>query len=86
MDNTAALLTERGKTHGNYKQRAALTLDLKLLLRGHLVDLEAYQIDAIEMILLKLSRIAIGDAQEPDHWDDIAGYARLGRPTPVNDM
>lgn len=86
MDDTAALLTERGRTHGNYQERAALTHSLRLLLRDHIAELEPYQIDAIEMILLKLSRIAVGNAQEPDHWDDIAGYARLGRPNPVNDM
>jgi hypothetical protein len=29
------------------------------------------------MIALKLSRILSGKPDEQDHWDDIAGYARL---------
>jgi hypothetical protein len=31
------------------------------------------------MIAVKISRILTGDAGEPDHWDDIQGYAHLGK-------
>ena len=30
------------------------------------------------MIALKLSRILSGQSNFKDHWDDIAGYAKLG--------
>lgn len=33
--------------------------------------------EALDMIFLKLSRIASGQAGYRDHWDDIAGYAKL---------
>lgn len=92
MDDTAALLAERERTHGDYKLQGALAFHLKQELRERRTNgvgngkLDAHQIDALEMILVKVSRIACGNAQEPDHWDDIAGYARLGRPNSVNDM
>ena len=31
------------------------------------------------MILLKIARIICGDPTYADHWDDIAGYAMLGK-------
>jgi hypothetical protein len=34
--------------------------------------------EALDMIALKLSRILSGQANFKDHWDDIAGYAKLG--------
>ena len=33
--------------------------------------------EALDMIALKLSRILSGQANFKDHWDDIAGYAKL---------
>jgi hypothetical protein len=35
------------------------------------------QREAIDMIMVKLSRILCGDPNHKDHWDDIAGYAML---------
>jgi hypothetical protein len=32
---------------------------------------------AVYMVAHKLARIVCGDPAEPDHWDDIAGYATL---------
>jgi hypothetical protein len=31
------------------------------------------------MILHKLARVLSGNPDNADHWDDIGGYARLGR-------
>jgi len=39
----------------------------------------AAQGEAIHMICVKLARIVCGDPNHADHWDDIAGYARLGK-------
>jgi hypothetical protein len=43
------------------------------------------QREAVEMILHKVGRIISGDPNVHDHWDDIAGYAKLvsERITPV---
>jgi len=35
------------------------------------------QKESLEMILLKCGRILSGDPSFADHWDDIAGYAKL---------
>lgn len=34
------------------------------------------------MILAKIARIVSGDPNHADHWDDIAGYALLGKSAP----
>ena len=39
--------------------------------------LSPVQREAVDMICLKLSRIISGQSHFRDHWDDIAGYARL---------
>jgi len=33
---------------------------------------------ALHMIYVKIARILSGQASHRDHWDDIAGYAKLG--------
>jgi hypothetical protein len=35
------------------------------------------QIEALEMIAHKIGRIIAGDPDFDDHWDDIAGYAKI---------
>jgi hypothetical protein len=35
------------------------------------------QVEALEMIAHKIGRILSGDPNHQDHWDDIAGYAKL---------
>lgn len=78
MTATEALLAERGKTHGDFRDHAKVTQRLK-----HEFDciaagkLSWVQQEAADMILHKLGRIAAGDPNFRDHWDDIAGYARL---------
>ncbi|MCH9665443.1 MAG: hypothetical protein K0U41_06300 [Gammaproteobacteria bacterium] len=37
----------------------------------------ASAISAVSLISAKLARIAAGNMNEPDHWLDIAGYAKL---------
>ncbi len=76
-----ALVQERGKTHGDWKAQSNLAQQLKILIRGGSgQNLRAsFQEEALEMILVKVSRICCGDPNESDHWDDIAGYAVLGK-------
>ena len=79
--STEALLSERGKTHGSFRDHAQATQILKDVFAEHCVPnydkLSRVQKEAIEMILHKLGRIAAGDTDWIDHWDDIAGYAKL---------
>jgi len=81
------LLRERDKTHGNYQTLSMRSQHLKDIVR----DCPGWsQIpdpgkEAIEMILLKISRIVNGDPWNMDSWQDIAGYAMLARMALVND-
>jgi hypothetical protein len=84
-DSTEALVTERGKTHGRFEDHAYATQDLKCTLKEHLhlraqrnqPSLNNMQLESLEMILHKIGRIVAGDANFQDHWDDIAGYAKI---------
>lgn len=82
---TSDLLHERGKTHGDYSDHATCTQDLKRCLsfwlnkraeRGQ-PDLSDEAKESLDMILHKIGRIVAGQWDHPDHWDDIAGYAKL---------
>lgn len=79
MSERDPLLQERAKTHGSFKQNAELSQTLKLYFRnGGTAPQRAEQREALDMIALKISRILSGQAHFKDHWDDIAGYAKLG--------
>lgn len=81
------ILNEREKTHGDFKEFANFRMKLNQVFADHLKSKQKYPIDvmsnakwvAIGNILTKLSRIMCGDPNHADHWDDIAGYAKLGR-------
>lgn len=84
-DAMTTLLTGRGKTHGAFADHAECTQLLKEVLveqqakrkrRGQ-PDLDHKQREALEMILHKIGRIVAGDPDFQDHWDDIAGYAKI---------
>ena len=78
---TDQLLEQRGKTHGDFAVHARVTQKIKDAIYGdedansHL--LSPIQRESVDMIAHKLGRIAAGDPNHKDHWDDIAGYARL---------
>lgn len=72
-----SVLEEREKTHGSYTQLAALAQDLKTRIRSESRSLSAQQQESLEMICVKIARIVCGNANEMDHWRDIAGYAEL---------
>jgi hypothetical protein len=82
-DSIGDLLVERGKTHGDYSVHARLTQGLKKLFDQGAApgntrnDLPATHAEAIDMLFHKIGRIGAGDASFKDHWDDIAGYAKL---------
>jgi hypothetical protein len=74
-----AILTERAKTHGDFRNHAGITQSTKLLWRCEegWNRLDVRQRESLEMIAHKVGRILAGDPNIADHWDDIAGYARL---------
>lgn len=75
------MLTERKKTHGNFRDHARCTQRLKSVLRDELEivgkTLTMEQQEALDMIFHKIGRMVAGDANFIDHWDDSAGYSTL---------
>ena len=78
-DAIDSILAERGRTHGDYRDHAAVTQAIKDIYRGHKgwERLTACQRETLDMLAHKIGRILAGDPSHQDHWDDIAGYARL---------
>lgn len=77
------VLVQRGRVHGDWREQAACAWQLKRVMRlsrngadisGALTPME---VEALEAILCKVSRILTGDPRHRDHWVDIAGYATL---------
>jgi len=81
MTSPSDLTTERKSTHGDWMQQSRLANELKGVMRGigNWNDLLPHQQEALDMIATKMSRACCGNPSEPDHWDDIAGYAFLGK-------
>lgn len=75
------LLQERHKTHGLFATNAEISQKLKAIFwfyhENGSTKLGSVQLEALDMIALKLSRILSGQPLFKDHWDDIAGYAKL---------
>lgn len=76
---TDELLAERATTHGDFAVHARVTQLIKeaLVSTGDSGKLSHVQREALDMIAHKMGRIVAGDPDHVDHWDDIAGYARL---------
>ena len=74
----APILVTREATHGPFPLTARIAQDLKEAYRYGPADLNAAQREALDMICTKMARIMSGDPNTLDHWDDIAGYAKLG--------
>ena len=77
------ILNERQKTHGDFTLNAQVSQDLKTILtraiqrEGNNVCYKPYELEALDMICHKLSRIVAGNHAEPDHWRDLSGYSTL---------
>lgn len=72
-------LNERENTHGSYVQVANLTRSLiaNMEYSKNWGELYPFQQEALHMIAVKIARALEGDADEQDHWHDMAGYATL---------
>ena len=77
MDEIRKTLNERSQTHGDYGEVAKTAQQIKRVL--HETNLPSPQREALDMIASKIARIMCGNHNEPDHWLDIEGYARLAR-------
>lgn len=75
--NHTPLTAERNTTHGSFEDNARISQELKATIHCENADMTNTHREAVDMICLKLSRIASGHANFRDHWDDIAGYAHL---------
>lgn len=73
------ILEEREKTHGNFKDVAHVSQDIKYSMENNdgWAELSAAHQEALQMIASKIARIISGDAKFKDHWLDISGYAQL---------
>lgn len=75
-----SILNEREKTHGDYENTAFIAQQLKTIISQNL-PFERHSkpviAESLDMICTKLARILSGNPYEKDHWDDIAGYAKL---------
>jgi hypothetical protein len=78
-DSIEAILAERGKTHGDFTDNARVMQALKRIVHAEVGwdRLSDVQREALHMILHKVGRIISGNPNVKDHWDDIAGYAKL---------
>lgn len=79
MDKCREILTQRGKTHGNYKLVATTSNLLKESIRATPCynNLSMEVKESLDMILHKISRVVNGNAYFNDHWQDIIGYSQL---------
>ncbi len=75
----AAILAERSTTHGDFTDNAFIMQRLKEIVHAskNWTTMTDVQREALHMILHKVGRICSGNPDVHDHWDDIAGYAKL---------
>lgn len=78
VDSTTITQT-RGQTHGSFVENARVSQDIKRYLRTlpKYEELSYIQMEALDNIAIKISRIMSGGSWYSDNWDDIQGYARL---------
>ncbi len=81
LTDIETILAERRKTHGDFTEHARVSQNLKAMAHNAVnwteTTLTPSQMEAVDMILHKIGRILAGNPSFKDHWDDIAGYAKL---------
>lgn len=79
--NLQQIIDQRAKTHGKFEDNAVVATEVMASLAGgaNFQSLTTQQFFALQNIAGKMARIVNGDANEPDHWTDIAGYATLAK-------
>lgn len=80
MTDINQTLAQRAYTHGEFSLVAAVSQSIKeSITMADPSNMSNVQKEALDMIASKIARIVAGDNNEPDHWLDIEGYARLAR-------
>jgi hypothetical protein len=76
---TTELLSQRQDTHGDYRNVSSIAQTFRELMRetNGWSKMNDEQREALDSMASKFGRIASGDPNFRDHWDDIAGYATL---------
>jgi hypothetical protein len=79
MKTTDSILAERHSTHGDYREHAHITQELKRTMHAsrNWMHMPATHRETFEMIAHKIGRALAGDFNFADHYTDIQGYARL---------
>jgi len=77
-DDVDALIAERKKTHGDFRQKSELAQAFKQLLHSspNWKTMTAVQREGIEFVVDKLSRALVGDPFFKDHYMDMMGYLK----------
>lgn len=78
-EGLAATLRERGSRYGDFTNNARVAQQIREIIRAaeswnRMTPVEQ---EALEAIVLKISRIVTGDPHYPDNWHDIQGFAKL---------
>jgi len=78
MEKARQLTQSRRETHGPFEIHANTKVALQAAFRiNSRRGLKAVQRVGLDMIFEKISRIAVGDPDFIDHWEDISGYSQL---------
>jgi hypothetical protein len=79
VTDLAQTLADRKSIHGDFTDHARISQALKDAARESpsWPVMSAIQRESVDMILHKIARVCAGNPAHPDHWHDIAGYARL---------
>lgn len=77
--NTEQIIAARTNTHGEYADHARVTQSIMRICwaEKNWQVLSDMQRESLHMFAHKIARICVGDPNVKDHWDDIAGYAKL---------
>lgn len=76
---TDQILDARQQTHGAFADVARVAQHLKgvLYAEDKFWKLPVTMRESLEMQASKIARILAGNPEHADHWEDVAGYARL---------
>lgn len=80
MNKIDSILAERKSTHGEFRDHARVTWNIKRAMEmetARWFALSDIQREALCIIAHKIGRIMSGNPDFHDHWNDIAGYAKL---------
>lgn len=80
-NDPVSLTGERKKQHGDWLTQSSMADNLMFQVThsDQWEHMGASRRQALFNIMQKVSRICSGDPEVEDHWDDIAGYAYLGK-------